>query len=99
MQLGRYQVSTLRPPPILGVTFSHDGRIFAVATESGYEVWRTWPMGLLRRRGEFDRGLEDGSERGGAWARKARNRNKNGNKKAGGIEDRGRRRADAEERE
>lgn len=50
MQLGRYQVSTLRPPPILDVSFSADGRIFAVATETGYEVWRTWPLGLLRRR-------------------------------------------------
>lgn len=53
MQLGRYQVSTLRPPPILDVSFSADGRIFAVATETGYEVWRTWPLGLLRRRGKL----------------------------------------------
>ncbi|CAD6568275.1 MAG: hypothetical protein TREMPRED_004417 [Tremellales sp. Tagirdzhanova-0007] len=50
MQLGRYQVSTLRPAPILSITFSEDGRIFAVASENGYEVWRTWPLGLIRRR-------------------------------------------------
>ena len=52
MQLGRYQVSTLRPAPILSITFSEDGRFFAVASETGYEVWRTWPLGLIRRRGE-----------------------------------------------
>ncbi|KAL1412541.1 Phosphatidylinositol 3,5-bisphosphate-binding protein [Vanrija albida] len=50
MQLSRYQVSTLRPPPILGVTFAHDSGIFTVATETGYEVWRTYPLGLVRRR-------------------------------------------------
>ncbi|TXT12980.1 hypothetical protein VHUM_01381 [Vanrija humicola] len=50
MQLARYQVSTLRPPPILGVTFAHDSGIFTVATETGYEVWRTYPLGLVRRR-------------------------------------------------
>lgn len=53
MQLARYQVSTLRPPPILGVTFAHDSGIFTVATETGYEVWRTYPLGLVRRRSEL----------------------------------------------
>jgi hypothetical protein len=53
MQLGRYQVSTLRPPPILSISFSQDGRFFAVAGETGYEVWRTWPLALIRRRGEL----------------------------------------------
>ncbi|BEI82656.1 hypothetical protein CcaverHIS002_0305240 [Cutaneotrichosporon cavernicola] len=50
MQLGRYSVSTLRPAPILGIAFGHDGKVFAVATETGYEVWRTFPLGLLRRK-------------------------------------------------
>lgn len=50
MQLGRYSVSTLRPAPILGIAFAHDGKVFAVATETGYEVWRTYPLGLLRRK-------------------------------------------------
>jgi len=53
MQLGRFQVSTLRPPPILSVSFNQDGRLFTVATETGYEVWRTWPLALVRRRGEL----------------------------------------------
>jgi len=52
MQLGRSQVSTLRPPPILSVQFNQDGRLFTVASETGYEVWRTWPLQLVRRRGE-----------------------------------------------
>lgn len=51
MQLGRYSVSTLRPAPILSISFAHDGKVFAVATETGYEVWRTYPLGLLRRKG------------------------------------------------
>lgn len=50
MQLGRYQVSTLRPAPILGISFAPDGRVFAVATEQGYEIWKTCPLRLLRRR-------------------------------------------------
>jgi hypothetical protein len=53
MQLGRYQVSTLRPPPILSITFSQDGRFFTVASETGYEVWTTFPLGLIRRRCEL----------------------------------------------
>jgi hypothetical protein len=53
MQLGRYQVSTLRPPPILSIDFSVDGRLFGLATETGYEIWRTAPLGLLRRRSMF----------------------------------------------
>jgi hypothetical protein len=53
MQLGRYQVSTLRPPPILSITFSQDGRFFTVASETGYEVWTSFPLGLLRRRCEL----------------------------------------------
>ncbi len=52
MQLGRFQVSTLRPPPILSIDFSVDGRFFGVAVEDGYEVWRTWPLRLVRRRSE-----------------------------------------------
>ncbi|OXG29485.1 hypothetical protein C359_04882 [Cryptococcus neoformans Bt120] len=50
MQLGRYSVSTLLPPPIHSITFSPDGRFFAVAAEKGYEIWKTWPLGLVRRR-------------------------------------------------
>ncbi|OCF35165.1 hypothetical protein I316_03207 [Kwoniella heveanensis BCC8398] len=50
MQLGRYSVSTLRPPPIHSITFSEDDRYFSVAGEEGYEVWRTWPLALVRRR-------------------------------------------------
>ncbi|GMK56612.1 hypothetical protein CspeluHIS016_0304520 [Cutaneotrichosporon spelunceum] len=50
MQLGRFSVSTSRPAPILGISFAHDDKVFAVATETGYEVWRTFPLGLLRRR-------------------------------------------------
>ncbi|KIR29123.1 hypothetical protein I307_03963 [Cryptococcus deuterogattii 99/473] len=50
MQLGRYSVSTLVPPPIHSITFSPDGRFFAVAAEKGYEIWKTWPLGLVRRR-------------------------------------------------
>jgi len=53
MQLGRSQVSTLRPPPILSVDFNQDGRLFTVASETGYEVWRTWPLQLVRRRGQL----------------------------------------------
>lgn len=55
MQLGRFQVSTLRPPPILSVDFNQDGRLFTVASETGYEVWKTWPLQLIRRRGELNR--------------------------------------------
>ncbi|WVF68532.1 hypothetical protein IAT40_003300 [Kwoniella sp. CBS 6097] len=50
MQLGRYSVSTLRPPPIHSITFSEDGRYFSVAGEEGYEVWKSWPLALVRRR-------------------------------------------------
>ena len=53
MQLGRSQVSTLRPPPILSVEFNQDGRLFTIASETGYEVWRTWPLQLVRRRGQL----------------------------------------------
>jgi hypothetical protein len=53
MQLGRSHVSTLRPPPILSISFSQDGRLFTVASETGYEVWRTWPLALVRRRGKL----------------------------------------------
>ncbi|WVQ66421.1 uncharacterized protein L199_004602 [Kwoniella botswanensis] len=50
MQLGRYSVSTLRPPPIHSITFSGDGRFFAIAGEEGYEVWKSWPLTLVKRR-------------------------------------------------
>lgn len=50
MQLGRYQISTIRPAPILNIAFSQDGRVFAIATETGYEVWRSFPLGLMKRR-------------------------------------------------
>ncbi|WWD20374.1 hypothetical protein CI109_104850 [Kwoniella shandongensis] len=50
MQLGRYTVSTLRPPPIHSITFSQDGKLFTVAGENGYEVWKTSPLGLVRRK-------------------------------------------------
>lgn len=53
MQLGRHNVSTLRPAPITSIRFSVDGSHFAVSTEAGYEVWRTYPLGLLRRRSEL----------------------------------------------
>lgn len=57
MQLGRYSVSTLVPPPIHSITFSPDGRFFAVAAEKGYEIWKTWPLGLVRRRGQLNNRL------------------------------------------
>ncbi|OCF61849.1 hypothetical protein L486_01511 [Kwoniella mangroviensis CBS 10435] len=50
MQLGRYSVSTLRPPPIHSITFSEDGRFFALAGEEVYEVWKSWPLALVKRR-------------------------------------------------
>ncbi|RXK39691.1 hypothetical protein M231_03046 [Tremella mesenterica] len=50
MQLGRFQVSTLRPAPVLSITFSPDGRLFTIATETGYEIWRTYPLVIVRRR-------------------------------------------------
>ncbi|KAK4685029.1 hypothetical protein P7C73_g5125, partial [Tremellales sp. Uapishka_1] len=50
MQLGRFQVSTLRPNPILSVTFSVDGLFFSVASETGYEIWKSWPLGLVCRK-------------------------------------------------
>ncbi|WWC65917.1 uncharacterized protein I303_108539 [Kwoniella dejecticola CBS 10117] len=50
MQLGRYSVSTLRPAPIHSITFSQDGRVFAVAGEEGYEVWKSFPLCLVKRR-------------------------------------------------
>ncbi|WVN90882.1 uncharacterized protein L203_106125 [Cryptococcus depauperatus CBS 7841] len=50
MQLGRYSVSTLLPPPIYNIRFSPDNRFFAVAVEKGFEIWKTWPLGLVRRR-------------------------------------------------
>ncbi|WWC73615.1 uncharacterized protein I206_107587 [Kwoniella pini CBS 10737] len=50
MQLGRYQVSTLRPPPIHSITFSQDGRYFAIAGEEGYEIWKSFPLSLVKRK-------------------------------------------------
>ncbi|KAK8849744.1 hypothetical protein IAR55_005079 [Kwoniella newhampshirensis] len=50
MQLGRYTVSTLRPPPILSITFSQNGKFFSIAGENVYEVWQTWPLGVVRRK-------------------------------------------------
>lgn len=58
MQLGRYNVSTLRPTPINSVRFSFDGRFFAISSEGGYEVWRTYPLELIKRRSELKRPLE-----------------------------------------
>jgi hypothetical protein len=53
MQLGRHNVSTLRPAPITSIRPSVTGAHFAISTEGGYEVWRTFPLTLLRRRGEW----------------------------------------------
>ncbi|KAL7425210.1 Phosphatidylinositol 3,5-bisphosphate-binding protein [Cryptotrichosporon argae] len=49
MQVGRTQVSTLRPTPVQSIRFTHDARLFAVAGESGYDVWATYPLRLVRR--------------------------------------------------
>ncbi|WWC92887.1 uncharacterized protein L201_007849 [Kwoniella dendrophila CBS 6074] len=50
MQLGRYTVSTLKPPPIHSISFSEDGKFFSVAGEQGYEIWKSWPLALVKRK-------------------------------------------------
>ena len=53
MQLGRYQISTLQPTAVHSISFSEDYQHFSVASDGGYEIWKTWPLGLVRRRCEL----------------------------------------------
>lgn len=55
MHLARHAISTTAPVEILDAHFDASASIFIVATPSGFAVYRTWPLQLLRVR-EFTGG-------------------------------------------
>ena len=55
MHLARHAISSTAPVDILDARFDASASIFTVATPSGFTVYRTWPLQLLRVR-EFTGG-------------------------------------------
>ena len=52
MNLARHSISSTSPIQILDARFDPDCRIFTSATPAGFAVYQTWPLKLLRKRGE-----------------------------------------------
>jgi hypothetical protein len=53
MNLGRQEISATTPTQIIDVRFDSDCRIFTCSTPAGFAVYRTHPLTLVRKRGEF----------------------------------------------
>jgi hypothetical protein len=52
MNLARHSVSSVTLPTYNQVIINQDGDFFAVASGTGYEVWRLHPLENVARRGE-----------------------------------------------
>jgi hypothetical protein len=51
MNLGRQDISATTPTQIIDVRFDADSRIFTCSTPSGFAVYRSYPLTLVRKRG------------------------------------------------
>lgn len=53
MNLARQAISATAPTQIIDVRFDADAHIFSCSTPSGFAVYRSWPLQLLKKRGTF----------------------------------------------
>lgn len=53
MNLGRQAISATVPTQIIDVRFDADCDIFTCSTPSGFAVYRSYPLNLLRKRGKL----------------------------------------------
>lgn len=51
MNLGRQEISATTPTQIIDVRFDADSRIFTCSTPSGFAIYRSYPLTLVRKRG------------------------------------------------
>ena len=50
MHLARHSITPATRTDIIDAQFDADNRIFTASTPSGFAVYRTWPLALLRKR-------------------------------------------------
>ncbi|KAG9012652.1 hypothetical protein FRB94_005262 [Tulasnella sp. JGI-2019a] len=50
MHLARHSITSTTPVNVIDVRFNADCELFAAATPSGFGVYKTWPLKLLRKR-------------------------------------------------
>lgn len=48
----RHAIQPSRPLNLIDIRFNQDNQVFTVSTLSGFAIYRTWPLALLRKRGE-----------------------------------------------
>jgi WD repeat-containing protein 45 len=53
MHLARHSLTATTPTQILDARFDNDCKIFTASTPTGYAVYSTWPLRLLRKRGRW----------------------------------------------
>jgi WD repeat-containing protein 45 len=53
MNLARHSITSTNPVLIFDAQFEPDCHIFTTATLSGFAIYRTWPLKLLRKRGTY----------------------------------------------
>jgi hypothetical protein len=54
MNLARQAISATAPTQIIDVRFDADAHVFSCSTPSGFAVYRSWPLQLLKKRGKID---------------------------------------------
>lgn len=52
MHLARHSITSTTPVNVIDVRFDANCDIFAAATPSGFGVYKTWPLKLVRKRGK-----------------------------------------------
>lgn len=53
MHLARHSITATTPTQILDARFDNDCKIFTASTPTGYAVYSTWPLKLIRKRGRY----------------------------------------------
>lgn len=48
----RHAIRPAKPLKLIDIRFNEDSNIFTVSTPTGFAIYRTWPLALLRKRGK-----------------------------------------------
>lgn len=52
MHLARHSIFATNPTQLIDIRFESEGHIFTCSTPSGFAIYETWPLKLLKKRGQ-----------------------------------------------